>query len=137
MHTNLLLIFTSAGKSYTLSKYQVFPFFSAVMSAGLAITLGLLYPLDLRCSTYAAFALTSDFLLLFIKSNLLLVIVLHHPRTRLRGIPVSLLEESAKWYVFGFTPFAFVRTAVEIRTSHVPPNGHLLIIIQREQASSF
>lgn len=53
-----------------------------------------------------------------------------------RGIPVSLLDESAKWYVFGFTPFAFVRAAVEIRTSHVPPNGHLLIIIQREQASS-
>ena len=53
-----------------------------------------------------------------------------------RGIPVSLLDESAKWYVFGFTTFAFVRPAVGIRTSHVPPNGHLLIIIQREQASS-
>ena len=53
-----------------------------------------------------------------------------------RGIPVSLLDESAKWYVFGFTPIAFVRAAVEIRTSHVPPKGHLLIIIQREQASS-
>ena len=43
------------------------------------MTVGLLYPLDLRCSTYAAFALTSDLLLLFIRSYLLLIVILPSP----------------------------------------------------------